>query len=155
MIITAWRITQAIHVDSAFNGIGAWLEGGRWNRPGVHMVYTAQFLSLAVLEMMVHLPEDALLYSRYVRIPVQFESSQVIEVPLSSLPEDWNSNPPPESTQKIGTAWAMGKKSLVLKVPSSVISEEYNYLINPLGPGADRLQFGEVEPFKFDPRIKR
>jgi hypothetical protein len=49
---------------------------------------------------------------------------------------------------------AAGKKSLVLKVPSSVITEECNYLINPLGPGAGQLEIGRAEPFDFDPRFK-
>ncbi len=154
-MITAWRITQAVHTGSAFTGVGAWLEGGRWNRKGVHMIYTAGSLALAALEIVVHLPETAILYSHYVRIPVQFDSGQVTELALTSLPEDWNGHPPSESTQEIGTSWAIEKKSLVLKVPSSVIPEEYNFLINPLHPDASRLKIGNAEPFKFDFRIKR
>lgn len=155
MISTAWRITQTIHADNAFNGIGAWLEGGRWNQKGIHMVYTARSLSLAALEMVVHLPEDALLFRHYVRIPVQFDSSQVIELALSRLPEDWDSNPPLESTQLIGTTWTNEKKSPVLKVPSSIIPAEHNYLINHTHPEAAQLKVGKAEPFRFDSRIKR
>lgn len=155
MMIMAWRITQAVHAGSAFTGIGAWLEGGRWNRKGVHMIYTAGSIALAALEMVVHLPEDTLLYQQYVRIPVQFDSDRVIKLPISSLSHDWNSNPPPESTQKIGTSWVMEKKSLVLQVPSSIIPEETNYLINPLHPDASHLKIGKPETFKFDPRIKQ
>ena len=154
-MITAWRITQAVHTGSAFTGVGAWLEGGRWNRKGVHMIYTAGSIALAALEIVVHLPETAILYNQYVRIPVQFDSLQVIELPMSDLPENWNEHPPSESTQQIGTSWAIEKKSLVLKVPSSVIPEEYNFLINPLHPDVFHLKIGKAEPFKFDSRIKR
>ncbi len=155
MIITAWRITQAVHAANAFSGMGAWLEGGRWNRKGVHMVYTAGSIALAALEMAVHLPEEALLFKHYVFIPVQFDSGQVIELAVQDLPENWNDNPPPESTQQLGSSWMIEKRSLVLRVPSSVIPEEPNFLINPLHPGAAELKPGKAEPFKFDPRIKR
>ena len=155
MIITAWRITQAVHTGSAFTGVGAWLEGGRWNRKGIHMIYTAGSIALAALEIVVHLPETAILYNQYVRIPVQFDSGQVIELPMSDLPENWNDHPPSESAQEIGTSWVVAKNSLVLKVPSSVIPEEYNFLINPLHHDASQLKIGKAEPFTFDPRIKR
>jgi len=118
------------------------------------MVYTAQSLSLAALEMVVHLPEDALLYKSYIRIPVQFDPAQVIDLALSTLPEDWNSNPLPESTLRIGSAWIYEKSSLVLKVPSSTIPTEHNYLINPLHPEAAELNIGTPAPFRFDSRIK-
>ncbi|MCP3874868.1 MAG: RES family NAD+ phosphorylase [Desulfobacteraceae bacterium] len=155
MKITAWRITQTVHADDAFSGLGAWLEGARWNDKGVYMVYTAETISLAALEMIVHLPEDALLYNVYVRIPVVFDSKQVIALKPSELPSDWKLSPPPESTQKIGSDWAKAKKSLALKVPSSVIPDEFNYLINPLHPDATTLKIGKAETFYFDTRIKR
>jgi RES domain-containing protein len=155
MKITAWRITQAAYADDAFTGLGAWLEGARWNDKGVYMVYAAESISLAALEMVVHLPKEALLYNLYVRIPVVFESKQVMTLKPSKLPSDWNLSPPPESTQKIGSEWAKAKKSLVLKVPSSVIPDEHNYLINPLHPAATSLKTGKAEKFNFDTRIKR
>lgn len=155
MKITAWRITQSAYADDAFTGLGAWLEGARWNEKGVYMVYTAESISLAALEMVVHLPEEALLYNCYVRIPVTFDSKQVMTLKTSQLPADWHCNPPPESTQKIGSSWAEERKSLVLKVPSSVIPDESNYLINPLHSDAKSLKIGKAEQFKFDNRIKR
>jgi RES domain-containing protein len=155
MKITAWRITQSAYADEAFTGLGAWLEGARWNHKGVYMVYTAASVSLAALEMVVHLPKEALLYHHYVRLPVTFDSKQVMRLAPSQLPADWHHNPPPESTQQIGSGWAKERKSLVLKVPSSVIPEEHSYLINPLHPDAKRLRIGTAEPFKFDQRIKR
>jgi RES domain-containing protein len=155
MTITAWRITQATHADDAFSGIGAWLEGARWNHKGVYMVYTAESISLAALEMIVNLPEEALLYKLYVRIPVQFDAKHVTPLKPSQLPSDWNYSPPPESTQTIGSNWAKTGKSLVLKVPSSVIPDEHNYLINPLHPAAADLKIGKAEKFHFDSRIKR
>lgn len=155
MKITAWRITQAGHADDAFTGLGAWLEGARWNHKGIYMVYAAESISLAALEMVVHLPEEALLYNLYVRIPIVFESKQMMTLKPSQLPPDWNFSPPPESTQKIGSDWAKAQKSLVLKVPSSVIPDEHNYLINPLHPAVTSLKIGKAENFNFDIRLKR
>ena len=153
MKITTWRITQAAYADQAFKGLGAWREGARWNHQGFYMVYAAESVSLAVLEMVVHLPEEALLNSLYVCIPVVFDSKHVKSLKPSQLPTDWNLSPPPESTQKIGSNWVKAKQSLVLKVPSSVIPIEHNYLINPQHVDAKHLKIGKTERFDFDTRI--
>jgi RES domain-containing protein len=154
MIITAWRVTQKSHADGAFTGLGEWLEAGRWNQKGVSMVYTAQSLSLAALETVVHLPADALLYNLYVYIPVEFDSKLILELPSSSLPADWKNHPLPDSTREIGTSCVKEQKSPVLKVPSSVIPEEYYYLMNPLRSDFARLKIGKAISFLLDPRIK-
>ncbi|MBW2011701.1 MAG: RES domain-containing protein [Deltaproteobacteria bacterium] len=153
MTVTAWRIVQSRWADTAFSGYGARLEGGRWNFAGISMVYTAESLALSSLEMIVHLPEDALLYSEYVRIPVRFDTELMTVFPRESLPSDWNSIPESESTQKLGTAWAEKNESLILKIPSSVVPEEHNYLINPRHPDYHKLFIGEPAPFRFDPRL--
>jgi RES domain-containing protein len=153
MKITAWRITQSIYSDNAFSGIGAWLEGARWNPKGIHMVYTAESISLAAFEMLVHLPHDALLYNLYVRIPVEFDTKQVVVLPKKKLPPNWNQNPPSQTTQLIGLKWVNSQESLVLKVPSSIIPEEFNYLINPLHPNFKDIKIGRSEDFHFDRRI--
>lgn len=79
MKIAAWRITQSAYADDAFSGLGAWLEGARWNHEGIYMVYAAESISLAALEMVVHLPEEALLYHHYVCIPVTFDSTPALK----------------------------------------------------------------------------
>jgi RES domain-containing protein len=70
------------------------------------------------------------------------------------LPADWKNHPPPDSTREIGTSWVKEEKNPVLKVPSSVIPEEYNYLINPLHSDFARLKIGKAMTFLLDPRIK-
>lgn len=153
MKITAWRITQTVYADKAFTGVGAWLEGARWNPKGIYMVYAAESISLAAFEMLVHLPQEALLYNLYVRIPVEFDEKQVTTLKRSKLPANWKDNPPDESTQKIGLDWAQSQKNMVLNVPSSVIPEEYNYLINPLHPDFKKIKIGNADSFHFDERI--
>jgi RES domain-containing protein len=90
----AWRIIQRRHAKTAFSGEGARLYGGRWNSPGIPMVYVAQSQSLAVLEVLVHLDVPALL-EKYVFLEAVFDSSLVIDVERSSLPKNWKSDPVP------------------------------------------------------------
>ena len=154
MKITTWRIIKAQHADRAFDGEGARTAGGRWNKIGIPMIYTADSLALAALEIMVHLPGSELLKNIFLRIPVRFDSRLVRSLNLIDLPDDWDLLPPPDSTQTIGTGWALKKKSVLYKVPSTIIREESNYLINPLHPDFKKLTIESAQKFAFDPRIK-
>ena len=154
MKITTWRIIKAQHAHRAFDGEGARLAGGRWNKIGIPMIYTADSLALAALEILVHLPGRELLKRKFLRIPVRFDSRLVTSFNLIDLPDDWDILPPPDSTQTIGTEWTIKKKSVLYKVPSTIIREEFNYLINPLHPDFKKLSIGDAQKFTFDPRIK-
>ena len=153
--MTAWRIVKDNHIDRAFDGEGARIAGGRWNKIGIPTVYTAGSLALAALETIVHLPAIDLLKKNFVHIPVRFDSKLVLSQNPAALPDDWDHLPPPDSTQTIGTEWILNKKSVILKVPSTVIREEFNYLINPRHPDFRKLSIGRPEKFVFDPRIKK
>ena len=153
MKIVAWRIVKAQHKNSAFDGEGARIAGGRWNKTGIPMIYTADSLALAALETIVHLPKSDLLKKIFVYIPVHFDARLVTSLSPTELPDDWDRFPPPDSTQAIGTEWALKKKSVVLKVPSTVIREEFNYLINPVHRNFQKLSIGSPVKFVFDPRI--
>jgi len=105
------------------------------------------------LEIIVHLEREQLLYTRFVKIPVTFESSMVFSLSRNKLPKDWDSLPPSESTQKIGQKWIEQVKHAILKIPSTVIREEHNFLINPVHPDFSVIEFGEPQRFEFDERI--
>lgn len=152
MKITAWRITKAKYVKEAFSGEGAKLYGGRWNPAGYPVVYVAQSLSLAILELVVHLDDDSDIKS-YVAIPVTFESKLVRVLPESKRPENWRSLPISEQTQKIGADWLEKKQSVLLQVPSSVVTSESNFLINPLHPQFSQLDIGSPQSLLIDQRI--
>ena len=113
MKITAWRIVKAKHANSAFDGEGARIAGGRWNRIGIPMIYTADSRALAILEITVHLSKEDLLQKYYVHMSVQFDSTLVTLLDLAEIPDDWDSLPPSESTQNIGTQWALSQKILM------------------------------------------
>jgi RES domain-containing protein len=155
MKITTWRIVKAKHVDNAFDSEGARVAGGRWNRIGIPMIYTADSVALAVLEITVHLSKEDLLQKSYFLITVQFDSALVTSLDLAEVPDDWDSLPPSLSTQNIGTQWALSQKSVILKVPSTVVRQAFNYLINPVHPDFKKLSIGIPETVVFDPRIKK
>jgi RES domain-containing protein len=152
-MITAWRIAKQTYQFTGSSGEGARIYGGRWNPIGIPVIYTAESLSLATLEIIVHLEREQLLYKRFVKIPVTFETSLVFPLSRKKRPKDWNSLPPSESTQKIGQKWIEQAKHAVLKIPSTVISEEHNFLINPAHPDFSAIEFGEPQRFEFDERL--
>lgn len=153
-VVRAWRITQKNHAETAFDGIGASFEGGRWNHKGVHVVYSSESISLAALEIIVHLPEEVLLYSEYVRIPITIPKKSIVAIDPQRSPTGWDSIPPKAPTQDIGTQWAKSLKSLALKVPSTIVPEESNYIINPFHPDFKLAMIGQMEFFPFDKRLK-
>lgn len=128
------------------------MHGGRWNEKDVPVIYAAASPSLAALEYLVHLP--IVLAPRDLSI-CRFDlpdGVSVKKVKKSSLPSDWKSSPPVVDTQEIGTRWANGGKSLLLFVPSVLVPEESNVLINPLHPEFRKIK-KRVEPFVFDQRL--
>ncbi len=137
----AWRIIGVRYKDVAFSGEGARLHGGRWNSKGTTMVYTAGSIALASIEMIVNLPGPMLL-EEFFRIPVHIPPNLIRDLPLHKLPSDWNSRPVSPSIRAIGDRWVKEKKSVVLKVPSVVVPEEYNYLLNPTHPDFEKITSG-------------
>jgi RES domain-containing protein len=146
-----WRICRRKH--SAFDGEGARRAGGRWNRRGTAVVYTSATLSLAVLEYFVNLsPGDA--PADLVRIAADLpEDLAVTPLDPAELPRGWRRYPAPESLAEIGTRWAEAAKTAVLAVPSAVVPEERNYLLNPAHPDFRRTSVGKPEPFSLDARM--
>jgi RES domain-containing protein len=147
-----WRLCAARHARTAFSGEGARLFGGRWNDRGVPLVYTSSTLALAVVETLVHVAEVPL---DFVAIRVEIPGSVRVERLASRrLPRDWRSHPASTRLQRIGTDWARSGRSLALEVPSAVIPEERNVLINPLHPQLGLLIVHKPTHFAFDRRSK-
>lgn len=151
-MIQAWRIVKTRFSAEAFNGDGARLYGGRWNSVGIAMVYTAGSKSLATLELLVHLDSSTLL-PNYSICPVRFDDALVEVTDPSVLPRDWRQSPPPTSLQRFGDDWISRQSSVVLSVPSAVVPDEKNYLINPVHKDFKKLSIGTMEPFSLDSRL--
>lgn len=154
MTLTAWRIVKRKLASEAFSGEGARLYGGRWNSPGVRMVYTAESRSLAALEILVHL-ESLELLSQYVVFEVSFDASLVTRIQEGNLPPDWQAEPAPSELRAIGDSWAASRASAVLQVPSAIIPSESLFLLNPLHKDFSKLAIGQPLPIRIDPRLLR
>ncbi len=154
MTFSAWRITKEVHAKSAFSGEGARLYGGRWNSRGTPLIYTAQSQSLAVLEMLVHLDSPELL-RHFVLFEVTVPSALVEVLDAAKLPRNWSANPIPEETQELGDDWVRSRRSAVLRVPSTLVPAECNFLLNPAHAEFRKLHMGKAIPFAFDARLNR
>ena len=152
-MIQAWRIVKEKHAPTAFNGEGARLFGGRWNSRGTSMVYTSATLSLATLESLVHLTPPIVF--NYVFISIEFDKTLVETVDPATLNFDWKDSPPPLVTQSFGDQWIREARSAVLKLPSTIIPTEYNYLINPVHRDFKKIRLSTPVKFSFDPRLKQ
>jgi RES domain-containing protein len=152
-LISAWRIVKRKHLHGAFTGEGARLYGGRWNSPGCAAVYTAQSLSLAALELLVHL-ESADLLRHYVSVEVRWPQDSMETIDRARLPDNWNADPPPVQLRETGDTWAMERRTAVLEVPSAVVPVERIYLLNPAHHDFAKMHIGEPAPFRFDRRLR-
>ncbi|MGB7190301.1 MAG: RES domain-containing protein [Acidobacteriaceae bacterium] len=147
-------MTSSQFKKSAFSGEGARLFGGRWNRPGIPLIYTAESKSLAILEILVHLESPDLL-QKFVLFEVKVEETCTADLDPASLPDNWREDPPPTAAQKIVEDWANSARSAVLRVPSAIVTGEFNFLLNPRHPDFRRLQIGQPQSLLLDPRLPR
>ena len=151
-MIEAWRIVKAEYADGAFSGDGAMLHAGRWHSEGTRIVYTAESVALATLEILVnmrklHVPE-------YRAIPCYFHEALVEDLALTiRLPDNWADPVAPLALREFGDRWARDGTSAVLKVPSAVTLVEFNYLLNPEHSDFASIEIGEPRPFKLDYRL--
>jgi RES domain-containing protein len=152
-MLRVFRLCQRKHARKAFDGTGARLFGGRWNFPGIAVVYTAGSLSLAALEMFVHVdPQDA--PDDLVAIPADIPDAVARrEVRVANLPRTWRRTPAPGTLPRIGQRWAHELKTAVLVVPSALVPREHHYLLNPAHVDFPRIRIGRPERFTFGPRM--
>ena len=147
-----FRICSKAH--AAFDGEGARLYGGRWNRRGTAVVYASDSLALAALELLVHADADLLpddLVSVAAEVP---DGLRVESVAPSDLPRDWRRHPAPETLAERGTAWARAGRTAVLAVPSALVPRERNFLLNPAHPDFKKIRTQTPEPFALDTRLR-
>ncbi len=148
-----WRICRRRYAGDPLSGRGGLAVSGRWHTRGRRVTYTSGSLALAALELLVHadgaeLPDD--LVQIEIAIPDDLAQERI---EASSLPRTWRRHPAPDALQRFGDDWLRRRKTLVLRAPSAVIPEEFNYLLNPLHPDARRLKVVGTERFVYDPRL--
>ena len=151
-MIRAWRVIKERYAEEAFTGEGSRLYGSRWNRPGTRLVHASQSLSLATLEILVHLQESGPL-AAYVTFQVEFPEESVTELDASVLPAHWRNSPAPRETRSLGDAWIRGRASAVLRVPSAILPTECNYLLNPAHEDFASLKVHAPQRLDVDSRV--
>ena len=151
-----YRIEREKYLDITLQGNGASMSiGYRWNSFNTKLVYTAESRALATLEVSVHLDlsEDLPTDRFYVEIEIPEEIS-ILEVNLADLPDDWDAKPPTITTQIIGDDFVNYNEAAILKVPSSIVPQEFNYLINPNHKEANKIRIINSTRMFFDTRFK-
>ena len=156
---TVWRIatdTPTYEADD-LSGAGAKTTGGRWNAEGVAVVYTSQTRALACLETVVHLNAGGLPLNRYlveVTIPDDLWSNAQTTTSVS-LPVGWDAEPAGRTSIEFGTNWLRSGTSALLVVPSAIVPEEFNILIDPQHSGSARITATKVRRWLYDPRLAK
>lgn len=151
-----FRVEREKYLKTTLSGIGASMaKGYRWNSLNTKLVYTAESRALATLEVSMHLDlsEDLPSDRFYVEIEIP-EDLTILEVDINDLPDFWNSKPPTYITQTIGDDFVLQNEAAILKVPSSIVPQEFNYLINPNHADSKRIKVIGKVPMTFDARIK-
>jgi len=151
MEIVSFRIVKEQRSKNAFDGEGARRYAGRWNSKGVPIVYTSESLALCSLEIFVHLPSYELL-KNYVYIKVSFDSDLVLDAQPT---EGWDARPVSKASQSIGDQWVEENQNSVLRVPSVVVPDGSNYLLNINHPEFELIKIGDPFPLDFDSRFKK
>jgi RES domain-containing protein len=151
-MILVWRLVRDKYATDPMSGEGARANGGRWNDVGIPLIYTSEHRSLAALEVLVHL-SGTRASGIYKMLSYELDEKLIEHLPAKDLPPDWQQEPPPGSTVSWGSRWAREKRSVALAVPSAVLPEEKNIILNPDHPDAARVKPGKTVNFTFDPRL--
>lgn len=124
----------------------------RWNEEGEDVIYTSQTRSLACLENIVH-RTGVMKVQTYCTLTIDVpDDLSIYKINLDDLPEEWNSELD-KKCQELGSAWYSSNNTAVLKVPSAVIPDEYNYVLNTRHPDFKKIKIIKVLPFYFDKRF--
>ena len=154
MSLILWRICHKKHIDSAFKREIYNRVQGRWSSKGTSLIYTSATLSLAALETLVSIEIENfgnIFVSISLKIPDNFPIKKVDE---NLLPAKWRDTPAPEILVSIGDKWLTSKSTAILRVPSAIIPQEYNYLINPLHPDFEKILIEPPQPFVLDRNLQ-
>jgi RES domain-containing protein len=145
-----YRIASNEYIHD-LSGYGAKLNGSRWNREGVAVLYTGSSIALCAWEYWVHLPPAiTLLQNAFSVATIEIPDTSILTIKATDLPTDWETD---EGVLfPITDAWIEENKHLVMQVPSAIIQNEWNYLINPLHALFTKVLLKSVAPFAFDKR---
>ena len=151
--MSVWRLAR--RPFQALDGEGARLNGGRWNSEGTAVVYTSTTLSLAALEYLVHV-EPLLVPSDLIVMQLELPDDPALGAhvdPSQFPPGDWQEYPGPEWQAELGDMWIQDGTFVWLAVPSAIVPQEYNVLLNPRHPRMHEIKVVASRSFAFDRRL--
>ncbi|WP_297375005.1 RES family NAD+ phosphorylase [Acidiferrobacter sp.] len=153
-----WRIAATMpgHRVDDLSGVGAKITGGRWNSPGRAVLYCSSSIALAALETIVHLSQGALPLNRFlVRVTIPDKLWRAREtLTLAAAPVTWDALPAGPASRRHGDEWLDQSRSVVLEIPSIVVPEEYNVLVNPNHARAAEVTATVMRLWRYDLRLR-
>ncbi|MBC7367577.1 MAG: RES domain-containing protein [Undibacterium sp.] len=152
--VTVWRLCRKPYAAESYSGEGTRLFGGRWRPVRLPVAYSSESRSLATLEVLANARAPDLLFAQpWVMIAAALPL-EIIERPVR-VPDNWRTTPCGPDTQAFGAEWARAARSAALRVPSTVVLGEFNYLLNPAHRDFTKIKVDAPEPFAFDLRLHR
>ena len=153
--LSVWRVDKRVHAASARSGKGARLVGGRWNSPGLPAIYCGESLPLCTLEILVHAATPAERADPRVWFEITLPVDQVRRVVPKALPAGWDDpmvyHP---ATVQLGSDWLRSASTIALRVPSAVVPESWNFILNPQHPQFRRVvRWSPAHPLLLDRRL--
>jgi len=144
-----YRISNELYKED-ISGNGAAINGSRWNSKNTRMLYTGENISLTILESLVHLRKSDIPDKQYLLF-IEIPDVEFSEVKQDKIKQDWQKHI--SYTQWIGDQFILINQSLVLKVPSAVVPQEHNFLINPLHIEFKKVKLVKNELLELDKRL--
>ncbi|MFT4061228.1 MAG: RES family NAD+ phosphorylase [Edaphocola sp.] len=148
--MVVFRIAKCQYI-SDLSGTGAAVYGGRWNSEGVHILYTAGSGALAMLESLVHF--GGRIVGDYCQMAIEIPETGILSVSEAELPANWREHPAPNELRIMGNKFIEGGKYLAMSVPSVLVPNELNYLLNPAHNDFKKVQVLLKNKIRFDERL--
>jgi len=146
-----YRLTRCVYAED-LSGTGGRIFGGRWHSIGKSGIYLASSRALALLEVLVHL-QPLMIPDDYCLVEIEVPEDSISQVNIEHLPSNWKDVSSPIELKAFGDAFLKRGAHLMMKVPSSIIPMEHNYLVNPMHPEMKKVKIVKHEPFDFDSRL--
>lgn len=147
--MTLYRLTTS-HFATDLSGEGAKIYGGRWNPVGIAVLYLSEFISLSILEILVRANKFTS-PDTYTLLSIQIPESSIVNIEMIKLKKNWQHHI--EYTRSIGEDFLKINQTLTLKVPSAIVPQEHNFLINPMHKDFKKVKIINSELLELDKRL--
>jgi RES domain-containing protein len=146
------RIVRSHRAASAMDGEGARRVGGRWNPPGIPVVYMSVSRGLAALEILVHAGRDVIQLDWSV-ISAEVPEDWIEKTEVGNLPRGWDALLSSQASREFGAEWVRAGRRLAILLPSAIIPEEQVLMVNVRHPDFPKLEITPPRKFRFDHRL--